>query len=91
MEGTVPGIWSVIALVSAIILPFWNIPLVVRMVRRRSSADISLAWVFGVWICLWLMFPQGVMSEDIVWRTFTMVNMVLFSVVVATAVLLRRK
>ena len=40
-----------IGLVAAIILPFWNIPMIVRIGRRKSSNDVSLWWVFGVWIC----------------------------------------
>jgi len=91
MSEAAPNIWSSIALVTAVILPFWNIPLIIRMIKRRSSADISLAWAFGVWGCLLLMLPQGVTSPDIVWRTYTIVNLILFSAVVATTALLRRK
>jgi uncharacterized protein with PQ loop repeat len=40
-----------IALIAAIILPLWNIPLIVRIIRRRSSKDISRAWAVGVWLC----------------------------------------
>jgi len=80
-----------IALVASIILPLWNIPLIVRMVRRKSSADLSLYWVFGVWVCFLLMFPAGLKSDDIVWKTFNITNMVLFSAVVVTAVIYREK
>ena len=79
-----------VALIAAVILPLWNIPLIVRMLKRRSSGDISLYWVFGVWTCLLLMLPQGLSSVDIVWKTFTIANFVLFSAVVATAVFVRR-
>jgi hypothetical protein len=78
-----------IALVASIILPLWNIPLIYRMVKRRSSKDLSLYWAFGVWTCFLLMFPAGIQSEDIVWRTFNIVNIILFTAVVATAVVLR--
>ncbi len=78
-----------IALIASIILPFWNIPLILRMIKRRSSKDISLSWAFGIWICLLLMFPAGLVSTDIVWKTFNIVNFILFSVVVATVVILR--
>ena len=71
-----------IALIAAVILPLWNIPLIVRIHRRRSSADISLWWALGVWVCLLLMFPEGVRSEDVVFKTFSIVNTVLFSLVV---------
>ncbi|MFH1460005.1 MAG: hypothetical protein ABIG64_06500 [Candidatus Omnitrophota bacterium] len=78
-----------IGLIAAIILPLWNIPLIMRIVKRKSSQDISLYWVFGVWGCLLLMFPSGMISEDIVWKTFNISNLILFSMVVVTALIYR--
>ncbi|MBU1043770.1 MAG: hypothetical protein KJ915_05160 [Candidatus Omnitrophica bacterium] len=78
-----------IALIASIILPLWNIPLIYRMVKRGSSKDISLYWAFGVWICFLLMFPAAMSSPDMVWKTFNITNMILFSAVVITAVILR--
>ena len=80
-----------IALIAAVVLPLWNIPLILRMVKRKSSEDISLYWVFGVWTCLFLMLPAGLSSSDIVWKTFNIVNIVLFSAVVFTALLYRKQ
>ena len=80
-----------IALIAAVILPLWNIPLIVRMIKRKSSQDISLYWVFGVWSCFILMFPASLLSSDIVWKTFNIANIILFSAVVATAVIYRKK
>ncbi len=80
-----------IALIAAVILPLWNIPLIVRIIQRGSSQDISLYWVFGVWGCLVLMFPEGITSSDIVWRTFNIVNLVLFSAVLLTVLLYRKQ
>lgn len=80
-----------IALVAAVVLPLWNIPLILRMIKRGSSEDISLYWAFGVWACLILMLPAGINSSDIVWKTFNIVNIVLFSAVVFTAVLYRKQ
>ncbi|HSA31840.1 MAG TPA: hypothetical protein P5160_08605 [Candidatus Omnitrophota bacterium] len=73
-----------IALVTAVILPLFNIPLIVRIVQRKSSNDISLSWALGVWICILLMAPSGFQSEDIVWRTFNFMNVALFSCVAIT-------
>ena len=70
-----------IALVAAIVLPLWNIPLIVRIAKRKSSRDISTYWVVGVWTCFALMAPDGFVSEDLVWRTFNIVNFILFTVV----------
>ncbi len=80
-----------IALIAAVILPLWNIPLIIRIIKRRSSQDISLYWVFGVWTCLILMFPEGITSSDIVWKTFNIVNLILFSAVALTVILFRKQ
>jgi uncharacterized protein with PQ loop repeat len=76
---------EIIGMIAAIILPFWNIPLILRIQKRKSSKDISLLWVFGVWVCLFLMFPSAVVSKDIVFKTFSIVNIILFSAVVVQA------
>ncbi len=70
-----------IGLVTAIILPLWNIPLIAKIVKRRSSGDISLAWVVGVWVCVVLMAPSGFQSKDMVWRVFNVMNFILFTAV----------
>ena len=80
-----------IALIAAVVLPFWNIPLIFRIIKRKSSQDISLYWVFGVWICLVLMFPAGITSSDIVWKTFNIANLILFSAVTLTAFIYRKQ
>lgn len=71
-----------IGLIAGIILPLWNIPLIVRIQRRRSSQDISLPWALGVFGCLVLMFPSALLSSDTVFKTFSIVNIVLFTAVV---------
>lgn len=79
-----------ISLIAAVVLPLWNIPLIVRIVKRKSSEDISMMWAVGVWVCLVLMFPSGYKSPDLVWKLFNIVNMVCFTCVLA-AVLIYRK
>jgi len=71
-----------IAFCAAIILPFWNTPLILRVIKRRSSKDISLYWAFGVWTCLLLMLPRGLTSSDGVFKAFTISNFFLFSITV---------
>lgn len=78
-------------LVAAIALPLWNIPLIVHMFRRRSSKDISIYWAVGVWVCLVVMFPSGLASSDIVWKTFNIINLVLFSAVASCVIIFRFK
>ena len=80
-----------IALVAAIILPFWNIPLIVRIIKRKSSADISMYWAIGVWVCLALMAPSSFISEDLVWRIFSIINFAFFSLVVVFVLMYRKR
>jgi len=79
-----------VALIAAIVLPFWNIPLIVRVIKRKSSRDISLYWALGVWTCFLLMAPEGFRSPDPVWRAFNIVNMILFTIVVFVILMYRR-
>ena len=79
-----------VGVVAAVVLPLWNIPLIARIIRRRSSRDLSTAWAVGVWVCILLMAPSGFRSTDIVWRTFNIVNLVLFSGVVAVTLRYRK-
>lgn len=71
-----------ISMVASIVMPLFNIPLIVKVIRRRSSADISMSWVMGVWICALLMAPSGVTSQDMVFRCFNIINLVTFTGVV---------
>jgi len=80
-----------IALIAGIALPLFNIPLIIRIVQRKSSSDLSLWWVFGVWTCIILMAPSGLQSEDIVWRVFNYGNVILFTVVAAVTLKYRKK
>ena len=70
-----------VAFIAAIVLPLWNIPLIVRVIQRKSSNDISLYWVLGVWTCFLLMAPAAFRSPDPVWRAFNIMNLVLFTAV----------
>ena len=79
-----------IGLIASIALPLWNIPLMINIVRRKSSSDISMWWVMGVWVCILLMAPSGLKSQDIVWRTFNLMNLVLFTMVVVTVLKYRK-
>lgn len=72
-------------------MPLFNIPLMARIIRRRSCEDISLAWLFGVWICILLMVPAALVSDDLVLKAFAASNVVLFSCVVGIVVYFRWK
>lgn len=70
-----------IGMVSAVSLPLFNIPLILHLVKRKSSADFSLSWALGVWSCIVLMTPQALRSSDLTFKLFGVVNVVFFSFV----------
>jgi len=72
-----------IGFVAAIAMPFWNIPLIIRIGRRKSSKDISLGWAVGVFACILLMLPSALVSPDPVFKAFGIINAILFGAVVA--------
>src|SRR4051794_17086745 len=73
-----------IGMLSGLIMPVFNIPLIVRIVHRRSSADISLIWVIGVWICVVAMLPSSLQSSDPVLFVFGIANSLFFTAVFVT-------
>jgi uncharacterized protein with PQ loop repeat len=74
-----------IGAVAGFVLPFFNIPLIYRIVKRKSSDDFSLVWMIGVWICILLMSPAALTSEDVAFRAFGITNLIFFTVVVVVA------
>lgn len=85
MDEAIPLV-KILAIYGSIAMPFFNIPLILRIIRRGSSADLSLVWVLGVYACILLMFPYGVRADDMVLKAFSITNLVLFSVVVLVAI-----
>jgi len=75
-----------LGLVSAVVLPLCNIPLIAKIQARKSSKDISLAWAAGVYLCLWGMLPAGLASSDVVFKVFAVVNVLLFTVVMVQVI-----
>ncbi len=79
-----------IGFIAAVVLPLWNIPLIMKIIKRQSSKDISLSWALGVWVCIIFMFPSGMISNNLTWKAFNIVNLVLFSCVVFTILKYRK-
>lgn len=77
-----PEVIEKVGFVAAISVPLFNIPLIIRICKRKSSDDISLTWALGVWTCFILMLPSGLMTDDPVWKAFNIANITFFSVVV---------
>ena len=78
------GFWA------AVILPLWDIPLMVRVVRRKSSEDISMVWAVGLWATSVLMAPSAFIAGDVVAMGFNMVNVIMLTGVVIVVIKYRK-
>lgn len=79
------------AFVGGIVLPLFNIPLIARLIKRKSSNDISISWAIGVWSCLLLIAPYAIASGDVVWKVYNLANLVLFTGVLICVLAYRRR
>ncbi len=70
---------ALIGQISAVLLPFWNIPLIWRIYKRKSADDISLSWLIGVWVCIIAMLPSAIMSSDLAFKLLGIVNTFFFT------------
>ncbi len=73
---------KILGVVDSVVLPLFNIPLILKIKRRGSSKDFSLTWGLGVWFCILLMMPAVFISHDIVFKVFGIMNFFLFTAVV---------
>lgn len=80
-----------IGLFASCVMPLFNIPMILHILKRRSSRDLSLTWLFGVWACVVLMFPSALLSSDKIFRIFGILNLFLFSSVVIVACRYRKE
>ena len=70
-----------LGLVSGVSLPLFNIPLIARLLKRKSADDLSLSWAVGVWVCIVGMTPQALRSQDVAFRAYGIFNVTFFTVV----------
>jgi len=77
---------KLLGIVAALVLPLWNIPLILKISRRKSSRDFSLWWTFGVWFTLLAMLPSALVSDDLVFKVFNIANIAIFTAVVVQVV-----
>ena len=73
---------KLLGIIAALTLPLWNIPLILKITRRKSSRDFSLWWTFGVWFTLLALLPSALVSEDVVFKVFNIANLAIFTAVV---------
>ena len=71
-----------IAMVGGLVLPLFNVPLILAVRKRKSSEGLSITWALGVWVCIVLMTPQALRSEDLAFRVYGIVNIIFFSAAV---------
>jgi uncharacterized protein with PQ loop repeat len=82
---------STLGLAASILLPLWNIPLILRIHQRKSAEDISMAWLFGVWGCILAMLPDCLLSEIFAYKIFGIANVIMFTILVAVVLWHRKK
>ena len=62
-------------------MPLWNIPFVINILKMKSSHEVSLVWMFGVWISILCLLPQSLKSLELNFKIFGILNITLFSLV----------
>ena len=80
-----------VGMLASIALPLFNIPLMLRLMQRKSSEDLSMTWVLGIFFCLLFMLPSGLKSSDSVFKLFSILNLLMFSGVAYLAIYYRIK
>lgn len=81
---------QILAMLSSVALPFFNIPLIIRIFKRRSSKDLSLIWAIGVWTCMVGMTPGALQSSDFIFTLFSLCNLFFFTGVLILVLWFRR-
>ncbi len=73
--------WETIGFWAGISLPLWDLPLIIRIIKRKSSSDISLTWIWGLWGASVLMAPSAFAVGNKLAIGFNIVNVIMLSVV----------
>jgi hypothetical protein len=82
---------KILGILGSVLMPVFNIPLIYRIVMRKSSDDISLGWVLGVEACVILMLPSALQSAEPVLKIFGITNAISFSIVTIVVLSYHRK
>ena len=78
------GFWAAVA------LPLWDIPLILRIVQRKSSQDISMVWAVGLWASSVLMAPSAFVSGDKLAIGFNTMNVIMLTIVLIVVIKYRK-
>ncbi|MEI7998177.1 MAG: hypothetical protein WCH62_01545 [Candidatus Omnitrophota bacterium] len=73
--------WDSIGFWAGVMLHLWDIPLIVRVIRRKSAEDISLYWIWGLWLSSVLMSPSCFIIGNKIAMAFNIVNVTTLTVV----------
>ena len=78
------GFWA------GVMLPLWDIPLIVHVIKRKSSQDISLIWAVGIWITSVMMAPSAFMKNDVLAIGFNIMNVLMLTGVMVVTIKYRK-
>jgi uncharacterized protein with PQ loop repeat len=78
------GFWA------AVIMPLWDIPLIMRVIKRKSSQDISKGWITGLWLSSVMMTPSAFIAADKIAIGFNIVNVIMLTAVLVVVIKYRK-
>lgn len=82
---------GIIGIVGSILMPLFNIPMIVRIIRRKSSQDFSLVGAAGLFSCMLLMLPQALRSEEISFKLLNFISVIVFGILIVSIIRYRSK
>ncbi len=88
MKG--PAFFETVGFWAAVALPFFDISLIMHVIKRKSSADISVMWAAGLWLSAVMMAPSAFVSGDRTAIGFNVVNVVMLTAVLAVVIKYRK-
>ena len=78
------GFWA------GVVLPLWDIPLILHILKRKSSKDISVMWAVGLWGTSVMMAPSAFLAKDLLAMGFNAVNVIMLTAVVIVVIKYRK-
>ena len=82
--------WDSVAAVAGAALPLFDIPLIARIIKRRSSKDISIFWIAGLWASSAAMVPAALVGHELASKAFNIVNIIMLTAVLIVVIKYRR-
>lgn len=76
------GLFENISTIAAAVLPLFDIPLILHIMKRRSSKDISVLWAVGLWVTSIALAPAGILNPNWASKLFNIVNVIMLTILV---------